>query len=66
MNLKEKKVMVLGLARTGWDCARFLVSEGARVLVTDLRSEKELKQAIEALEREFKESGAPEEWNKGD
>ena len=24
------------------------------------------KQAIDALEREFKESGAPEEWNKGD
>jgi UDP-N-acetylmuramoylalanine--D-glutamate ligase len=60
MNLKEKKVMVLGLARTGWDCARFLVSEGARVLVTDLRSEKELKQAIEAL------TGLPIEYHLGD
>ena len=52
MNLSGKKVLVVGLARTGRDCARFLVEHGARVLVTDLRSEQELKQELEAL-KEF-------------
>lgn len=41
--------MVLGLARTGRECAGFLVHQGAKVLVSDLRPEPELKQEMEAL-----------------
>ena len=50
MELAGKKALVLGLARTGVQCARFLVNQGAaKVSVSDLRSETELKQEIEAL-----------------
>ncbi len=42
MELKGKTVLVLGLARTGSECVRFLVNEGASVLVSDRRSEQEL------------------------
>jgi UDP-N-acetylmuramoylalanine--D-glutamate ligase len=49
MELKGKKVLVLGLARTGGACARFLAEQGALVLATDLRSEPELKQEMESL-----------------
>ena len=42
MQLKGKTVLVVGLARTGSECARFLVNEGARVLVSDRRNEQEL------------------------
>ena len=49
MELREKKVLVVGLARTGIECARFLVNQGAKVSVSDLRSETDLSQEIEAL-----------------
>src|SRR5919108_5679257 len=49
MELKDKKVLVIGLARTGEECARFLAHRGASVLVTDVRSEQELKQEMDAL-----------------
>ena len=49
MELRDKKVLVVGLARTGIECARFLVNQGAKVSVSDLRSETDLKQEIEAL-----------------
>jgi UDP-N-acetylmuramoylalanine--D-glutamate ligase len=49
MELRGKRALVLGLARTGGECARFLVSQGADVLVSDLRSETELKPEIESL-----------------
>jgi UDP-N-acetylmuramoylalanine--D-glutamate ligase len=49
MELKGKGVLVLGLARTGRECASFLARRGARVAVTDLRAEQELKQDMEAL-----------------
>src|ERR1051326_9552727 len=52
MNLSGKKVLVIGLARTGRDCARFLVDHGALVLVTDLRSKQELEPELESL-KEF-------------
>ncbi len=42
MELKNKKVLVVGLAKTGVACARFLASKGARVTVTDMRSESAL------------------------
>lgn len=49
MELKGKRVMVLGLARTGSEAARFLVRQGAEVLVSDCRGAAELKQEREAL-----------------
>jgi len=49
MEIKGKKVLVLGLARTGRECARFLAQHGASVQVTDVRSEEELKQEMETL-----------------
>ena len=49
MELKGKKVLVIGLARTGRECARFLVEQGASVTVSDLRPEAELKDEIKSL-----------------
>ncbi len=49
MELREKEFLVLGLARTGRACARFLVSRGAKVSVSDLRSQDELKEEMAAL-----------------
>ena len=49
MELRDKKVLVVGLARTGIECARFLLNQRAKVSVSDLRSETDLKQEINAL-----------------
>jgi UDP-N-acetylmuramoylalanine--D-glutamate ligase len=49
MDLSGKKVMVLGLARTGRDTARFLAQEGAVVLVSDLRPAADLQIELNAL-----------------
>ncbi|MFQ5538944.1 MAG: UDP-N-acetylmuramoyl-L-alanine--D-glutamate ligase, partial [Candidatus Binatia bacterium] len=49
MDLKGKKVMVIGLARTGSETARFLVRQGAEVLVSDSRGEQELRGEVESL-----------------
>ncbi|MDO8700460.1 MAG: UDP-N-acetylmuramoyl-L-alanine--D-glutamate ligase [Deltaproteobacteria bacterium] len=49
MELKGKKVLVLGLARTGSECARFLDNEGANVLVSDRRNEQELAPEMTSL-----------------
>jgi UDP-N-acetylmuramoylalanine--D-glutamate ligase len=49
MDLRGKKVMVLGLARTGRATARFLVEEGAIVLVSDLRAPADLQTELNAL-----------------
>ena len=46
MELRGKKVMVLGLARTGVETARFLVHEGAEVTVSDCKGETELKEPL--------------------
>ena len=51
MELADKKVLVLGLARTGMECARFLVNRGANVLISDVRPETELKREIASLGR---------------
>jgi UDP-N-acetylmuramoylalanine--D-glutamate ligase len=37
MNLRNKNTLVVGLAKTGVACARFLASKGAQVTVTDMR-----------------------------
>jgi UDP-N-acetylmuramoylalanine--D-glutamate ligase len=49
MDLKGKNFLVIGLARTGLECARFLAQRGAGVLVSDQRSRVDLKPGIESL-----------------
>ena len=46
-----KRVTVLGLAREGTAMARHLAETGAKVTVTDLRTESELAQAVDGLGR---------------
>ncbi len=60
--------MVLGLARTGSETARFLVPQGARVLVTDCKAQAELEKEIEALSGlpiRFLLGGEDEAWLEG-
>jgi UDP-N-acetylmuramoylalanine--D-glutamate ligase len=49
MDLEGKHVLVVGLARTGRECAGFLAQRGANVRVSDLRTEAELKQEMDSL-----------------
>src|SRR4051794_1810542 len=49
MELKGKRVMVLGLARTGIAAARFLAEQGADVIVSDRRGGSELSRELSAL-----------------
>ena len=49
MQLKNKKVLVVGLAKTGVACARFLAVKGARVTVTDMRGEAALATQLSGL-----------------
>jgi UDP-N-acetylmuramoylalanine--D-glutamate ligase len=49
MELRDKNVLVIGLARTGLECARFLVKQGAQVRVSDLRSAAELQKELNSL-----------------
>lgn len=42
-------VVILGLARQGTALARYFASQGARVIVSDLRSGSELQKALDAL-----------------
>lgn len=41
--------MVIGLARTGRETARFLVRQGAQVRLTDVRREEELEEEVKTL-----------------
>ena len=49
MELTGKRVLVVGLARTGRECARFLVGQGANVSVSDVRTAEQLKPELDAL-----------------
>ncbi len=49
MELKDKKVLIVGLARTGVAVARFLVRAGAQVTVTDMAEEEALAESLAAL-----------------
>jgi UDP-N-acetylmuramoylalanine--D-glutamate ligase len=49
MELTGKKFLVVGLARTGTECARFLAARGAQVAVSDLRPESELENELQSL-----------------
>lgn len=49
MELTGKHILVMGLARTGVACARFLAGRGARVTATDMRGESELHAVLDEL-----------------
>src|SRR6056297_603545 len=52
-NLKNKKITVMGLGlnRGGLGVTRFLAEAGAEVLVTDLKTEKELQKSMDELKQ---------------
>src|ERR1051326_3818506 len=49
MELKDKKVLVVGLGRSGAASAIFLQEHGARVIVSDSKSEAQLQGGVPAL-----------------
>ncbi len=59
MNLQGKKILIVGLARTGVATARFLGERGARVKVSEQKRLEALKPAREALQ------DIPIEWETG-
>mgnify|MGYP000906740598 CR=1 FL=1 len=48
--LKDKKILIVGLAKTGVSLARFLVKHGAIVTVSDHKSKAELANHLEEIE----------------
>lgn len=50
LDVKDKKVMIVGLARTGVSLAKFLVQRGAKVTVSDHKSKAELSTSLESLD----------------
>ena len=51
IELRNKRVLVVGLARTGVATALFCAARGARVTATDTRTEKDLGDAVAALRK---------------
>src|SRR3989338_6413267 len=49
MRLKGKKILIVGLARTGTALARYLYLKGAKVTVTDLKTKTELQSVLKPL-----------------
>ncbi len=49
MDLIGKKVLVVGLARTGIATAKFLKAKGSLVTVSEMRPNEEMKEAVEEL-----------------
>lgn len=49
MDLRNKRIVVVGMGRTGVATARFLAKRGARVTVTDRAPAETLKASVEAL-----------------
>lgn len=48
--LKDKKIMVIGLAKSGVSMVRFLADHGAKVTVSDHKSKAELSHHLEQIE----------------
>lgn len=48
--LRDRKIMVVGLGRTGVALTRFLTRHGAKVTITDHKSRAELSNALEQIE----------------
>ncbi len=61
MKLEGKKVLVVGLARTGLAAARFLKKRGAVVSGTEIRAQEEME---EEASRSVEEIGLRVEWGK--
>ncbi len=59
MELKNKRILVVGLARTGISVARFLAASQAVVTVTDVRTSEQLADQMAAL------AGLPIIWELG-
>lgn len=51
MNVEDKKILVVGFARSGLSAANFLLKRGARVTITDTKSEEDLKDWIAQLSK---------------
>jgi UDP-N-acetylmuramoylalanine--D-glutamate ligase len=49
MDLHGKKVLVVGMARTGIATAKFLQAKGSLVTTTEVKPEEEMKEAVEEL-----------------
>lgn len=49
-DLKDKQILIVGLAKTGVSLARFLVKYGAQVTISDHKSEAELAYYLEQVE----------------
>ena len=49
MDLHDKRVLVVGMARTGIATAKFLGSKGAVVTTTEVKPEEEMREAIQEL-----------------
>jgi len=49
-DLKEKKIAIIGLGKTGIALARFLLKYDAEVLISDHKSEAELSSALESIQ----------------
>ena len=60
MNWKDKRVVMIGAARQGIALTRYLVQQGARVVLTDLNPIEDLEEAQQAL------AGLPVEWVLGE
>ena len=58
MDLDGKKVLVVGLARTGIATAKFLQGKGSIVMTTETKPREEMREAIRALEK----GDLPMEW----
>src|SRR5512137_879388 len=49
MDLNRKKVLVVGLARTGIATAKFLKARGSLVTATEAKPKEEMKEAVQEL-----------------
>jgi len=51
MDLRDKKVLVVGMARTGIATAKFLKAKGSFVTTTEMKPKEEMKEAVEELKK---------------
>ncbi len=58
MDLRGKKVLVVGLARTGLATVKFLKEQGAIVSTSEMKPEEEMKEVLQRL----KEMSISMEW----
>ncbi len=58
MDLKGKRVLVVGMARTGVAAAKFLKSKGSLVTTTEMKPEEEMTEAVQ----ELKDMAISTEW----